>query len=429
MTQSPKNATTPASVRCAIYTRKSTEEGLDQEFTSLDAQREAAEAYINSQQHAGWRALPQRYDDGGFTGANLERPALKRLLADIQTRQLDCLVVYKVDRLSRSLLDFANLMAILDQHQVAFVSVTQQFNTATSMGRLVLNILLSFAQFEREIIAERTRDKIAAARRKGKWSGGMPLLGYDVDPRGSKLVVNAAEAQRVRTSFALYLEYRALEPVVKELARRGWVNKRWLTRKGRSRGGQPFTLTSLRRLLTNVAYHGQIRYRTEVHPGEHPALIDAALWEPVQALLQRPLQGRRWPSPFGAFLRGRLFCAACGCAMASSHSTKGSKRYRYYLCTAAQKHGRKSCPAPLSAGVIEQLIVEQISKRCPEAAAAAFTAVWPTLPPAEQARLVQLVLERVDVDAAQGKLAISFAAEGLQQLTQELIAPDKEHST
>jgi site-specific DNA recombinase len=182
MIQSATNATTPPPVRCAIYTRKSTQEGLDAAFTSLDAQRDAALAYIHSQQHAGWRCLPERYDDGGFTGGNLDRPALKRLLADIQAHKLDCLMVHKVDRLSRSLLDFARLMEVLDQHQVAFVSVTQQFNTATSMGRLVLHILLSFAQFEREIIAERTRDKIAAARRKGKWAGGMPLLGYDVDP-------------------------------------------------------------------------------------------------------------------------------------------------------------------------------------------------------------------------------------------------------
>jgi site-specific DNA recombinase len=225
MNQPAKNPTTPPVVRCAIYTRKSTDERLSQEFTSLDAQREAALAYIHSQQPAGWRALPERYDDGGFTGGNLDRPALKRLLADIQAGKLDCLVVQKVDRLSRSLLDFARLMEILDQHQVAFVSVSQKFDTASSMGRLVLHILLSFAQFERELIAERTRDKIAAARRKGKWAGGMPLLGYDVDPRGSKLTVNEPEAEQVRAIFALYRQHQALLPVVHELARRGWCQK------------------------------------------------------------------------------------------------------------------------------------------------------------------------------------------------------------
>jgi len=193
-------------VRCAIYTRKSTEEGLDQEFNSLDAQREAAQAYIVSQQQQGWLALPQRYDDGGFSGGNLDRPALKRLLQDITGGTIDAVLVYKLDRLSRSLLDFARLMEIFENSHVSFVSITQEFNSATSMGRLVLNMLLSFAQFEREIIAERTRDKIAAARRKGKWVGGMPLLGYDIDPKGSKLRVNHTEAARVRAIFALYLE-------------------------------------------------------------------------------------------------------------------------------------------------------------------------------------------------------------------------------
>jgi site-specific DNA recombinase len=262
MTQPPKT------IRCAIYTRKSTEEGLEREFNSLDAQREAALAYIASQQHEGWSALPQRYDDGGFTGGNMDRPALKRLLADIQAGQIDCVLTYKVDRLSRSLLDFAKIMACLDQHQVSFVSVTQQFNTATSMGRLILNVLLSFAQFEREIISERTRDKIAAARRKGKWSGGMPLLGYDVEPRGSKLVIHEQEAARVRAIFRLYLQHQALLPVVQDLERRDWRTKRWQTRKGHPRGGRLFTNTSLQKILTNITYAGQIRYKGEIHPGE-----------------------------------------------------------------------------------------------------------------------------------------------------------------
>jgi site-specific DNA recombinase len=206
-------------VRCAIYTRKSSEEGLEQEFNSLDAQRESGEAYIKSQEHEGWECLPTHYDDGGFTGGNMERPALKRLLADIEAGKVDCVVVYKVDRLSRSLLDFALMMGTFETHGISFVSVTQQFNTASSVGRLVLNVLLSFAQFEREIISERTRDKIAAARRKGKWAGGHPILGYDVDPRGFRLVVNEDEAVRVRAIFELYLELRAMIPAVEELER------------------------------------------------------------------------------------------------------------------------------------------------------------------------------------------------------------------
>src|SRR5262245_45323970 len=239
MTQTRKAQAAPTSVRCAIYTRKSTEEGLDQDFNSLDAQREAAEAYIHSQAHAGWTALPTRYDDGGYSGSNLDRPALQRLLADIQAGHIDCVLTHRVDRLSRSLLDFAKLMERFEQHQVAFVSVTQHFHSGTSMGRLVLNVLLSFAQFERELIAERTRDKMAAARRKGKWSGGLPVLGYDVDARTKKLVVNEEEATRVRAIFALYREHRSLLPVVEELARWGWCAKRSQTRQGRVRGGQP----------------------------------------------------------------------------------------------------------------------------------------------------------------------------------------------
>jgi site-specific DNA recombinase len=255
-------------IRCAIYTRKSTEEGLQQDFNSLDAQRESGEAYIQSQAHEGWSLAEDHYDDGGFTGGNMERPALARLMADIRAGKIDCVVVYKVDRLSRSLLDFAKMMETFERHRVAFVSVTQQFNTNTSMGRLMLNVLLSFAQFEREVIGERTRDKIAAARRKGKWSGGMPLLGYDVDPRTHKLIVNEAEAQQVRAIFELYLEKQSLLSAAEELARRGWVTKRWTTHKGHLRGGQPFGKGRLHKLLTNVVYLGKIRYKSEIHQGE-----------------------------------------------------------------------------------------------------------------------------------------------------------------
>jgi site-specific DNA recombinase len=351
-------------VRCAIYTRKSTEEGLEQEFNSLDAQRESGEAYIKSQMHEGWECLPGHYDDGGFTGGNMERPALKRLLGDIETSKIDCVVVYKVDRLSRSLLDFARMMETFEKHHVSFVSVTQQFNTATSMGRLVLNVLLSFAQFEREIISERTRDKIAAARRKGKWAGGHPLLGYDIDPQGFKLVVNEDEAFRVRAIFGLYLEHQALIPVVTELDRRGWLNKRWTTRKGRERGGKPFTKTSLHKLLTNITYIGKIRYKGEIHDGEHAAIVDAAVWQRVQTVLQRNGRtgGALVRNQFGALLKGILRCVPCGCAMVPSHTTKdGNKRYRYYVCSSAQKRGWHTCPSKsIPAGEIERFVVEQI---------------------------------------------------------------------
>src|SRR5260370_20667250 len=287
-----RNARTPQpadmlkAVRCAIYTRKSTEEGLEQECNTLDAQRESAEAYIFSQQHEGWTCLPERYDDGGFTGGNMDRPALQRLLTDIRQGRIDAVLAYKVDRLSRSLLDFAKMLETFDAHRVSFVSVTQQINSATSMGRLMLNVLLSFAQFEREIIGERARDKIGATRRKGKWGGGTPLLGYDVDPRSVKLLVNADEAVRVRALFALYLQYQALLPVVQELNRRGWTTKRWVNKAGKERGGRPFDRTNLHRLLTNVLYAGKVRYKSEVHAGEQPPLVDAGTWEQVKALRQ-----------------------------------------------------------------------------------------------------------------------------------------------
>jgi len=273
-------------MRCAIYTRKSTEEGLAQEFNSLEAQREAAEAYILSQRHAGWRALSEHYDDGGYTGANLERPALRRLLADIEAGTVDAVLVYKVDRLSRSLLDFARVMGAFEKRGIHFISVTQPFNTTASLGRLTLNILLSFAQFEREIIAERTRDKMSAARRKGKWVGGRPVLGYDIAAGGGKLIVNEEEARQVRAIFALYLEHRALLAVVDHLQRRQWTTKRWTTKGGRVHVGRAFTQQDVVVLLTNRIYAGKVHYQGQTYPGEQGAIIEERVWQRVQRMLQ-----------------------------------------------------------------------------------------------------------------------------------------------
>ena len=353
-------------VRCAIYTRKSTEDGLEQEFNSLDAQREAAEAYIASQKGEGWTCLPVRYDDGGYTGGNMERPALKRLMADIEAGEVDCVVVYKVDRMSRSLLDFTRIMEALEKQNVSFVSVTQQFNTTCSMGRLTLNILLSFAQFEREIISERTRDKMSAARRKGKWVGGMPVLGYDVDPRGRRLVVNEEEAARVRGIFELYLEHQALMPTVKVLATREWGSKLWITRKGIERGGKPFGKTSLHKLLTNIIYLGKVRYKDEIYEGEHNAIVSNELWRRVQEVLRRNgvNGGKTVRNKYGALLKGLLHCTHCGCGMFHTYTVKGGKkRYRYYVCVKAQNHGWDTCPNPsLPAAEIERFVVDRI--RC-----------------------------------------------------------------
>ncbi|WP_442508700.1 recombinase family protein [Novipirellula sp. SH528] len=348
-------------VRCAIYTRKSTEEGLDQEYSSLDAQRDAAAAYAVSQKHEGWEVIPMSYDDGGFTGSNMERPALQRLLADIAAGEIDCVIVYKVDRLSRSLLDFTKIVETFDQHGVSFVSVTQQFNTSTSMGRLVLNVLLSFAQFEREMISERIRDKVAASRRRGKWSGGMPLLGYTVE--NTKLIVDEIEADRVRQIFSLYVEHHSLLPVMKELRQRGWTTKQWVTKKGDHRGGRAFSKNAIYKLLTNVTYIGKIRYKDETHEGEHDGIVPVDLFRRVQNQLKANGQsgGTGVRNKHNALLKGLIWCKACGRPMTHSYSCKGSKRYRYYVCGTAMQKGWAECPSPsVPAGEIERFIVQQI---------------------------------------------------------------------
>lgn len=351
-------------VRCAIYTRKSVAEGLDQEFNSLDAQREAGEAYIASQKHEGWVCLPQQYNDGGFSGGNMERPGLKRLLDDIEAGDVDCIVVYKIDRLSRSLLDFARIMEVLGRKRVQFVSVTQQFNTGNSMGRLMLNVLMSFAEFEREMISERTRDKLAAARRKGKWTGGAPPLGYDVDFEKTRLVVNAREARRVGKIFDLYLEHQSLLSVVEALRQRGWMNKKRITKKGKERGGRPFDKNSLHRLLTSVTYLGKVKYEGEIYEGEQEAIIDPGVWRRAQEVLRRNGRGggKEVRNKHGALLKGLLYCESCDTAMIHTYTAKGkNKRYRYYVCTNAQKNGWQTCPTKsLSAGDIEAFVVEQV---------------------------------------------------------------------
>jgi len=279
--------TSPRPLRCAIYTRKSTEDGLNQPFNTLEAQREAAEAYILSQRHAGWTVIAERYDDGGYTGGNLDRPALQKLLADMEGGRVDCVVVYKVDRLSRSLLDFARLMDVFERHGVNLVSVTQPLNTTVSMGRLTLNILLSFAQFEREIISERTRDKMAAARKKGKWMGGVPVLGYEVAPGGGRLVVNNEEAERVRAIFTLYLKYRSVDQALAAVQAQGWKNKQWAAETATPHAGRPFTKASLERLLSNVLYIGEVRHEGKTYPGEQAGIIEESAWREAHKLLMR----------------------------------------------------------------------------------------------------------------------------------------------
>jgi len=280
-------------LQCALYTRKSTEEGLDQEFNTLEAQRDSTEAYVRSQVHSGWIALAERYDDGGFTGANLERPAMRRLLADIESGGIDAVIVTKVDRLSRSLLDFARLMEIFERHHVNLVSVTQPLNTTSSLGRLTLNILLSFAEFERQLIRDRTRDKMVAARRRGKWVGGTPVLGYDIAEAGGKLVANQEEAGQVRQIFVLYLKHRSLEATLAELQARQWTTKHWRTREGKEHLGRPITEATLVRLLKNVLYLGQVSHQGETYGGEQEPIVEQAVWRRANEKLAKEQNGPR----------------------------------------------------------------------------------------------------------------------------------------
>lgn len=433
-----------AAVRCAIYTRKSTDEGLDSSFNTLDAQRESAEAYIVSQRHEGWIALTQKYDDGGFTGANMERPALKRLLDDVRAGLVNCVVVYKVDRLTRSLLDFAKIMEVLDNHGATFVSVTQQFNTTASLGRLTLNILLSFAQFEREMIAERTRDKMSAARRKGKWVGGNPVLGYDVHPSGGALVVNAEEAERVRAIFEMYLEHGSLMPVVSELNRRGWTLKRWTTRDGKIVGGKPFTRPRLHLLLTNVIYTGRVRHRGELYRGEHHAIVERETWEKVNSQLKANAPGSNCSlrNKYGALLKGTLRCATCNVAMVHTYTRKETRIYRYYVCVKAHQRGWTECATrSVSAPELEQAVVDQIRGvgRNPIMLTAVmqhlqesgfgdvpreevaqslqeFDGLWRQFSPREQEQFIKTLVETVSYDGQTGMVTVSFRSTRLKQL-------------
>jgi len=440
-------AASPAHVRCAIYTRKSTDEGLDQDFNSLDAQRESAEQYILSQKHEGWIALPGRYDDGGFTGANMDRPALKTLLADIEAGRVNSVVVYKVDRLTRCMKDFFKMMEILERRQVTFVSVTQQFNTTTSLGRLALNIVMSFAEFERETISERTRDKMRAARRKGKWIGGYPVLGYDVAPKGGALVVNAAEAERVRDIFHLYLELGSLIPVVEELERRNCRMKSWTTREGRDRRGSLFSKTTLHSLLTNVIYTGRVKFEGTLFDGEHQRIIDDETFNRVQEQLSRNGRNgeRRARNKYSALLKGLVQCGSCGAAMIHTYAQKKTARYRYYVCMNAHQRGWSKCgtrsvSAPeLEGAVIENLrnfaqdpaLLSEVLRRIEEGrlpgesmaepadvqqALSEFDPLWSQLTTWEQEAFIRTLVAQVKYDGRTGKVTVGFHSEGIKQL-------------
>ena len=411
-------------IRCAIYTRKSSEEGLEQEFNSLQAQREACEAFIKSQRHEGWVCLPDGYDDGGLSGATMERPALQRLLAEIQAGRVDIVVVYKVDRLTRSLADFAKIVEILDARGVSFVSVTQQFNTTTSMGRLTLNVLLSFAQFEREVTGERIRDKIAASKKKGMWMGGMPPLGYQARDRG--LVVVDSEAETVRCIFRRYAELGSIRLLQEELDAQGLTSKCWTSASGRLRGGKPFARGALYLMLQNRIYRGEIVHKELSYPGEHAPIIDQELWDTVQARLagnaaQRSAGGRTaQPSLFA----GTLFDGD-GNRMTPSHAVKKGTRYRYYVSRPliTKDQADRSAGRRIPAAEIEQLVASRVRQwlldpgsiykatsawlREPSAQqrliarAAEIGRQWSELPPARRRAVLTALIERVDVGVDQ----------------------------
>lgn len=356
--------------RCAVYTRKSSEEGLDQSFNSLDAQREACEAYVKSQTHEGWRVIKTAYDDGGFSGGNLERPALKQLLADIAAGQIDVVVVYKIDRLTRSLMDFAKIVDAFDAKSVSFVSVTQAFNTTTSMGRLTLNVLLSFAQFEREVTGERIRDKIAASKAKGMWMGGTPPLGYDGGDH--TLVVNPPEAETVRHIFRRYLELGSVYKLRDELKADGIFSKRWTNQRGEAKGGEPFYQGALFHLLQNRHYRGEIAHKDKVYPGLHPAIVDKDLFDQAQALLaanRAQLVARRGKAKQEkprARLAGRVFDFT-GAAMSPTFGYgKQGRRYRYYVSqNLIKRRGRPrndAAPQRLPADPLEALALGQLQR-------------------------------------------------------------------
>jgi DNA invertase Pin-like site-specific DNA recombinase len=423
----------PAQIRCAIYTRKSHEDGLEQDFNSLDAQREACEAYIRSQIHEGWTALPAMYDDGGISGATLERPALQRLLDDVRAGRIDTVVVYKVDRLTRSLGDFAKIVDVFDAQGVSFVSVTQQFNTTTSMGRLTLNMLLSFAQFEREVTGERIRDKIASSKQKGMWMGGLPPLGYDVADR--KLVVNEAEAETVRHIFRRYADLGSVNALKDELDRDGIVSKTRLDKYGRTTGGKPLARGALYLMLQNRIYRGEIVHKENSYPGLHEPIIGEDLWDTVR----RKLTDNRTDRETGASadnpsLLAGLIHDDSGARMTPSHANKRGRRYRYYVSQKLVRGTRRNAPQGrrVPAEDVERLVEKRLCRFLGDDAEM-FGAIEATVPDAHQrvevmARAAETAAEWNDLSAEERRAHLLRIVERIDLLLERIdihVLPDR----
>ena len=429
-------------LRCAVYTRKSSEEGLEQEFNSLHAQREAGVAYIASQKSEGWTALPDHYDDGGISGGTLERPALQRLLRDIEAGMVDVVVVYKVDRLSRSLMDFSKLVDIFERHNVSFVSVTQHFNTTNSMGRLTMNVLLSFAQFERELAGERIRDKFLQSRKRGLWMGGWPALGYEVEDR--QLVVVEREAALVRRIFDRFAKTGSALLVARELNAAGEVTKRRQCASS-PRGGRPWTKGAVYKVLANRVYLGEAVHKGVAYPGEHAAIVDQRTWDKAHAVMAEPAhrRGAATRAQVPALLKGLIY-GPNGRPMSPSHTRRRGRVYRYYVTREAISEGYETCPVTsVPAADVEGAVLEHVQKLlgAPELVArtwaatkrdseyeiterevavllAEFATVWNELFPAEQARIIQLLVERVDVQ--EDAIEVRIRTQGLASLVGEL---------
>ena len=412
--------------RCAIYTRKSVEEGLDQEFNSLDAQREAGEAYIASQKANGWVCLPTRYDDGGYSGGNMKRPALQQLLADCEAGLVDIIVVYKIDRLSRSICDFADLSKKFDEWGTQFVAVTQEINTATSAGRMMLNILITFAQYEREVITERVRDKMAASRKKGKWVGGSVPMGYRVENK--KLVVEPEEARVIQRIFQRFIEVQSPALIAQELNKDGI----------RTKQGKAWDKPHIYRILSNHTYIGQVKYKGSICEGEQEAIVELDVWNRTREILALnepvPRQTKRMETI--APLKGILRCGHCDCAMMPTYARKNGKRYFYYLCSRDSKRAISTCPVrQIPAGEVERITREQVVKMLQtptiliklaqvlnlpaEKIAELFKEIfWQEISPGEMNRLLHLLLEKVEVH--ESKLTVEFKSSGIKTLMEEI---------
>ena len=419
-------------LRCAVYTRKSSEEGLEMEFNSLDAQREACEAYVASQKAEGWTLVSDRYDDGGFSGGTLERPALKRLMQDIEARRIDVVVVYKIDRLSRALMDFARLVEVFDRNNVTFVSVTQSFNTTTSMGRLTLNVLLSFAQFEREVIGERIRDKFAASRRKGMWMGGFVPFGYRLENR--KLYVREDEAEIVKTIFRRFVQLGSATKLAQELAKNDV----------RNRYGKLIDKGYIYKLLSNRLYIGDAVHKGTAYSGEHEAIIDRKLWDAVHAILKESprKRGARNRAQTPALLKGLIF-GPTGAPMTPTHTRKRGRLYRYYAAVRSPPNESDPCPLRrIPASEIETAVIDQIRRmiQTPEIVVATwrtakqtiaglterqvrwcfenFDPLWAELFPTEQVRIIHLLVSRIDITESGANIVLKV--EGLTSLFTDL---------